>query len=401
MMLKTNENDCIRTALVRMRKSSIACTSATAPANASRTVFALTAVLTFALAIALAATTISCSTQEKIPRYVSNDDDMYLDFKTPLAKASEPGDVFAPNDACADRFAQEPSSETRYGGATNEITYEVNSNEGTQSMPDFGNEPVQNKSQKQYFATKTSIEKSVAEIFEKNLVAPGDAAFCSNASDNAVEYKFRDGKIYILLVSTGMITDLKLEGGETISGDIAVADQSFLIIDPVFSAENGRETLHLLFRANAPNSETTMVIPTNRRTYHFKIIATDEIGMHSVSFKYDKKRTTGYDSHGNELAVAGIRNLDYDYIVSGDSKIRPVAVFSDGSSTYIQFSKRFYANDSNPALYLENSSGMNIINYTIRGNIYIVDFLLDRNECFVLISGKNKAYIEKEDYIRL
>ena len=349
------------------------------------------------LAIVLAAVTISCAAQKRMLHGISYDDDVYLDFKTPLTGKSDADGISASDAADANEAARESSDESE----PNETISRIQDYGETMPASYFRNETTQNMAQARDAASKPNIERTVAGIFGRNLVVPDDAAYGLSSGNGAFEYKFKDGKIYVLLVSTGMITDLKLESGETVSGDIAIADQSFLIIDPVFSTENGKEILHLLFRANAPDMETTMVIPTSKRTYHFKIISTDKIGMHSISFKYDKKRTTGYDSHGGELAITGIRSLDYDYIVTGDVKIRPVAVFSDGNSTYIQFSKRFYANDSNPALYLENGSGINIINYTIRGNIYIADFLLDRDECFVLVSGKSKAYIEKEDYIKL
>ncbi len=318
---------------------------------------ALTAFAAFCLHAAC-----SCATGESIKPFSPDDEDVSIDF------ISIPDHPF---------YGMEPQSGK--GADAREIGYENESAIASDSQED--------------------LRKTAKKLFDDNLAEPKASSQASNSTGSIIEYGFSDGKIYTMLASTDMITDLRFEPGESLAGDMAIADQSLLIIDPMISAENDQEIMHLLFRAAMPEGQTTMIIPTNKRTYYFKVILTSGTGMFGIRFKSDRKISKQPLSSKPGSESKDLRGMDFDYTISASGDVKPVAVFSDGKSTYIQFSKRFYATDINPALYLQDESGMSIINYTIKGNMYVVDFILGRNESFLLLSGKSKSIITKEFFL--
>lgn len=226
--------------------------------------------------------------------------------------------------------------------------------------------------------------------------------------NSIVEYNYKDGKVYDVIVNSTSVTDIRLEGGESVSGNIALGEAENWMIETTMSVENGSETLHFLVRSEIDDGETVLIVPTNRRTYYFRLIATRGRSMIGVRFKYkssDLLLTKGLNSSANypissknsNIYDVDVRNLSFSYRIESNSDIAPISVFSNESSTFFQFDPRFVYQKSAPSLYLKRGSKLELINYTIRGNLYFTATVIGENESFVFLEGENTTEVFKEE----
>ena len=239
---------------------------------------------------------------------------------------------------------------------------------------------------------KTDEKKELENLENKQHQKPSP-----RFTNSLTTYNFEKGKAFPLIISTQSITDIILEEGETPIGDILIDDTSNFIIDTSFSYENSNKVYHIILRCiEAKKGESRAILPTDKRTYYFNITSTDSKSMLAVKFKYPNGNNNNTNNNIlDNKRLCPIDSLNFNYILQGSNKIRPIAAFSDGKSTYIQFTSSFLTNNYSPALYLESKNGFSIINYTIKANMYITDFVLEENEYFVLIQDSEKAYIKR------
>lgn len=241
------------------------------------------------------------------------------------------------------------------------------------------------------YQTKSLEEK--VELSFVNSTREVDSSFVNSIS----EYYFQDGLVYTILVSTNMFTDFRLEKEEKITGDIALADSSSYLLKSSVSIEDGKEQTHIFIRALNALAWTSLIIPTNKRTYLLKLVPSNRLGMFAVRFNYqdsqDLKVAKQREKQREELT--DLKNLDFSYHIEGSKEIKPICVFSSDKNTYIQFPVSFLSSSLAPSLYLNSSSGLSIINYSIRSNLYIVEFVLSKGEEFVLICDLLRAKITR------
>ena len=85
--------------------------------------------------------------------------------------------------------------------------------------------------------------------------------------------------------------------------------------------------------------------------------------------------------------------MNFDYTTRGDAQLRPVQVFDDGSKTYIRMSDAVRNRDT-PVLVVVGADGKpEMLNYRVKGSVYIADRLFDRAQ-LVLGAGKKTRKAE-------
>lgn len=244
---------------------------------------------------------------------------------------------------------------------------------------------------------ETTINKEVGKketselIEEQKTLSTVEPSGKHNFKNVITVYTFSDGKLYSLLLSADTITDLRLEEGETPTGDIMLSDVDNYIIDTALSYENKNEIYHIFIRPINISAPSSMILPTNKRTYYFKLIPSQSSGMVAVKFIYKNNAKKPISS----TRLSNIESLNFNYSITGDNTIRPSAVFSDEKSTFIQFSPIFATQSTCPALYLKSKNDLSVVNYSVKGNMYITDFILDKKESFILIQDNKKAEIKR------
>lgn len=254
--------------------------------------------------------------------------------------------------------------------------------------------------------SKTSKQDLIEDKNEENIVSVKSEADFRNS---IVEYSFVDGKIYDIFTSPDHVTDIRLQPGENISGEAAIGNANAFQLKSTSSTENGIATEHIYIRPITTGLETSMIIPTNQRTYYLRILSYENLHMVGVRWDYPilytlKGTNSDFDntSNTNPGINISIENLNYKYSIKGANTVwKPVAVFDDGVHTYIQFDPRFNSSAGAPALYLlpkktSSESKAEVINYVIRGNLYITDFVLQDSQAWYLMTDKNSVKITRK-----
>ena len=249
-------------------------------------------------------------------------------------------------------------------------------------------------------AAEEGTDDYLTSSVTENTVTVGSETDFTNA---IVEYNFLDGKIYEIFTSPNKVTDIRLAPGETISGEAAIGDSESWQMVPATSSENGRSVTHIYVRPVTTGLETTMIIPTDQRTYYLKLTSTESLYMVGVRWKYPGIATFGNSSSDDIASVSiSVESMNSNYNIKGGNVFwKPTMVFDDGIRTFFQFDPRFSTSAGAPALYLLPKKGANqkkaeIINYVIRGNFYIADFVLQDKQSFLLMTQENKVEITRK-----
>ncbi len=253
----------------------------------------------------------------------------------------------------------------------------------------------------------TSSGEIIENKLEENTINVESA---SDFVNGIVQYNFLDGKIYDIFTTPGHVTDIRLSPGESISGKAAIGDSESWQIDTAVSSENGRSVTHIYVKPVTIGIETSMIIPTDQRTYYINLKSFESMHMVGVRWNYPGVMTFGSDIATSTSNIDGSKTeitispdaLHTKYKISGSNTIwRPTAVFDDGIHTYFQFDPRFSNSAGAPALYLlpsplASEKNIEVINYVVKGNMYITDFVLQDKQTWLLMNDKAKVKITRK-----
>lgn len=167
---------------------------------------------------------------------------------------------------------------------------------------------------------------------------------------------------------------IEFEEGETI-GTISMGDPSLWLFEHL-----GNRLF--LKPIGEDHSETNMSVITNKRVYHFELMAREASGISDqdlifvAKFVYpDEKdknivqfpRATPSDEP--DMRNLAIYNFDYQY--TGEPSIAPIKVFDNGEFTYFQFTKK---NAEIPAIFTVDAAGFeSLVNFRAAGSYIIVE----------------------------
>ena len=197
------------------------------------------------------------------------------------------------------------------------------------------------------------------------------------------------------------LCDIALEKGEKIN-TVQIGDAARWLVDSAVSGAGNDEIQHLVIKPLDNALKTSMVITTDRRTYHLRLKSSLTDFMPQIRFIYPEdtlaklnkiKEKKQKENERNVILGTGvnINDLNFNYEIEGDDKIKPTRVYHDGQKTYIEFPERaVYA--PLPALVIVNKvnffaeDDLQIANYRIVKNRYIADGIIERAR---LILGDN------------
>ncbi len=203
---------------------------------------------------------------------------------------------------------------------------------------------------------------------------------------NAVQlYPYSSGALYQVYTSTGQVTDIALQPGESLvgSGPIAAGDTARWIIGDTESGSGGSRRIHVLVKPTRPDLVTNLVINTDRRTYHLELRATPQAYMASVSWQYPEDELIALRRQ-NDRAEAALpigQNVDLDdlnfrYRITGDrAPWRPRRAFDDGRQVFIEFPRGIGQGEMPPLFVIGPEGDGQLVNYRIRRNYMVVDRL--------------------------
>lgn len=214
------------------------------------------------------------------------------------------------------------------------------------------------------------------------------------------------------------VCDVELQPGEQVNS-INVGDSARWLIEPAVSSSGGGEIQHLIIKPMDVGLSTSLVVTTDRRTYHMRLISHRTQFMPRVAFQYPDDVTAKWQAlkeHNaivraeNTVAVPGggaagaagtpgrpaaeyLSNLSFGYNIKGKARWKPVRVFNDGVKTIIEM-PRVMAQTEAPSLLVirrggkpSNEKDTSLVNYRVQGDRYIVDQVF--NEA-VMVAGVGK-----------
>lgn len=248
------------------------------------------------------------------------------------------------------------------------------------------------------------------------------------------------------------LTDLAFEKGESILS-VQLGDSVRWNIESAISGSANDSVEHLIVKPLEAGLKTSMLITTDRRTYHIRLKSTEADFMPAVVFSYpnslklpSKKHygddsylqyTSNYESNedhndysetnsslknyssvqnvsyeGNSrpaLNVAatyndGTQRRNYNYSVDGDSKIIPQNVYDDGKRTFIVMNNPINSSYlpvlqeiSSESFLFFGEDKTNTINFTYFDNTFVVDGIYSH----LRLISKNGEEKQSADVVRL
>lgn len=199
------------------------------------------------------------------------------------------------------------------------------------------------------------------------------------------------------------VCDIELQAGEQVNS-IHLGDQARWLVEPAVTGQGALEVQHLIVKPLDVGLETSLVVTTNRRTYHMRLRSHRRDFMPRVGFTYPEDALAKWDaiksreSHALDIKRSRtipetgeyLGNLDFAYSVEGSAAWKPLRVYNDGQKTIIQMPSIMAQTEAPTLLLLNREGGLFrddetvMVNYRLQGDRYIVDAVFDRA---ILIAG--------------
>jgi P-type conjugative transfer protein TrbG len=211
------------------------------------------------------------------------------------------------------------------------------------------------------------------------------------------------------------VCDLELQPGEMVNS-VHLGDSVRWNIEPAITGSGSSEVQHIVIKPLDVGLETTLVLPTNRRTYHIRLRSHRTDFMPRVGFIYPEDAAAKWDALKNREEIQRQENtlpktgeylgdLNFGYKIKGDASWKPLRVFNDGVKTIIQMPKAMSQTEAPTLLVIRREGNMFlfrddetvIVNYRIQGDRYIVDTVFDRAIMMAGVgSGQDNITITRE-----
>lgn len=203
------------------------------------------------------------------------------------------------------------------------------------------------------------------------------------------------------------VCDVELQPGEQVNS-IHLGDTARWIVEPAITGNGQAEIQHLIIKPMDVGLETSLIVTTNRRTYHFRLRSHRTEFMSRVAFTYAEDSAAKWvaikSKEQQELKEKKARtipqtgeNLDdlrFNYAIAGDAQWKPVRVYNNGTKTIIQMPSTMGQTEAPALLVIRNDGGLFsdaetvLVNYRIHGDRYIVDTVFDKA---ILIAGVGRS----------
>jgi P-type conjugative transfer protein TrbG len=217
------------------------------------------------------------------------------------------------------------------------------------------------------------------------------------ARDGSIAFVYGSGQTQILCAVL-QVCDVALQPGEQVN-NLNVGDPRFLV-EPAITGVGPAQRLHLLIKALDVGLDTSLVVTTDRRTYHLRLRSSRKQFMPYVSFIYPEEAQAKWDAirvketlerHNNTIPLTGeyLGNLNFNYCITGNTRWKPTRVFNDGVKTIIEMPQAMQQTQAPTLLVLRHGGLFKkaetvMVNYRVQNNRFIVDTVFDKA---ILIAG--------------
>jgi type IV secretion system protein VirB9 len=226
--------------------------------------------------------------------------------------------------------------------------------------------------------------------------------------DGRVLYSYGAG-LPTLVCAPLRVCMIELETGEKLVGEPHIGDSVRWNISPAMYGNGDSATSVIVIKPQSAGLDTNLLITTDRRAYYLRLVSKPEDYVARLAFAYpeDQQRKREWQEHlarqkqeaGEaariaELSPGAMESMYFDYRIHGKSEnLRPVRVFDDGAKTYIQMPAGVQHREAPVLVVVGTDSKPEMVNYRVKGDMYILDRLFDRAR-LVLGAGKKAETVE-------
>lgn len=253
--------------------------------------------------------------------------------------------------------------------------------------------------EKDGFKRKQGIE-AAKESLEKAVIKP------EHYKEGTFYYTYNENFVYEIYAQPYHLTDIVLEDGELVLGKPLLSeDESVweLTANVARNPNTGEKIQHFFIKPAYSGLDSSLIVITDRRVYHFRIKSYKDTHMAMVKFTYpltknvwassaSENNAKGVSVENEFVTVTNPEYLSFDYKMKYGFKkpeFLPKRVYDDGNRTYIVVDD-VVLHKQLPLVFNERNE---IVNYTVQKNVFIVPRLINK---VTLRLGKQKVIIEKK-----
>ncbi len=238
-----------------------------------------------------------------------------------------------------------------------------------------------------------SVERASGEFKEERVIQTvyvpvfeeiEDVNPQSYFDESTLVYTFQESVVYQVVTTPNYITTIMLEEGEKLVSSPAAGDTERWIVGEAVLGEGVEERVLLYIKPLMVGLKTNYIIATNRRIYHLDLTSSSFGTMRSIRWVYPRNNISLRRSTPKNYKPTDIRSLQWDYVIEKNPQMNvfwnDIQVARDDRKTYIFFSMPFTQQEA-PILFASSSQGdIEIINYRVYENCYVVDQVLSSGE---------------------
>jgi P-type conjugative transfer protein TrbG len=277
---------------------------------------------------------------------------------------------------------------------------------GTGATPKDGRSKGNDNTADLYFSAPdpqfTAQEKAAVAIAKKWRSGPATGIRPVAGPSGAVRFNFGTQQANVVCAVL-QVCDVELQPGEQVN-NLNVGDPRFTV-EPAVSGAGGAEVQHLIIKPLDVGLKTTLIVTTDRRTYHLNLRSHRTEFMSRVSFTYPDEVAAKWDAirqrevrERQEQTIPQTKeylgNLNFKYSMSGSAPWKPVRVYNDGVKTVIQMPAAMAQTEAPTLLVVRKDGGMFsddetvMVNYRVHADRFIVDTVFDKA---ILIAGVGRG----------
>lgn len=244
-----------------------------------------------------------------------------------------------------------------------------------------------------------SALKTVQSAMRSATVEPVATGFLNGAQ----VYPYSEGTIFQVYAAPGLVTDIALQPGENLIA-VASGDTARWVIGDTTSGSGLAKQTHVLVKPFSADLQTNLVITTDRRAYHVRLISTSGTALSSMRWSYPQDELLALKRKAEAAVEAApvatglaVEQLHFNYAISGDRPAwRPVRAFDDGTKTYVEFPASLGSGEAPPLFVVGTDGKAELVNYRLSGRFYVVDRIFDAAE---LRLGLKKQQVVRIDRV--
>ncbi len=237
-------------------------------------------------------------------------------------------------------------------------------------------------------------------VIQSHDWAENPAAMPSRDTGGRVIFQFSESAPTIVCAPL-RVCDIELQPGETVQGVPHIGDGVRWKIGPAVSGSDSHRVTHLIVKPTEPGLDTNLIVPTDRRTYHLRLVSSTRQYVSSVAFDYPEDRqqawsdlskvssssASGIGPGGGDMPTVAVNRLNFNYkikVVKGKPTFKPLRAMDDGYHTYIAMNEELPQREAPVLIGISPDGNEQMINYRLKGNLYVVDGSIFK---LALISG--------------